>query len=128
MRELKSRSRIRKKAGETESIRDPKEQQKLVKEAILASKALEDAILRTWIARGEFKMSELDKLSVLERKILLVWISRCVANRSRSTRTPDGLEIRLTDPVDSARASLEFEDGLLELPDFLMKVKEVVLR
>lgn len=128
LRELKSRSRIRKKAGETEAIRDPKEQQKLAKEAILASKALEDAILRTWIARGEFKMSELDKLSVLERKILLVWISRCVANRSRSTRTPDGLEIRLTDPHDSTRASLEFEDGLLELPDFLMTVKEVALR
>lgn len=128
LRELKSRSRIRKKAGETESIRDPKEQQKLAKDAILASKALEDAILSTWIARGEFKMSELDKLSVLERRILLVWISRCVANRSRSTRTPDGLEIRLMDPPDSARASLEFEDGLLELPDFLMTVNEVVLR
>ncbi|MBC8081259.1 MAG: DUF2397 family protein [Gorillibacterium sp.] len=37
LRELRSRSRIRKKAGETESIRDPKDQQKQAREAILAS-------------------------------------------------------------------------------------------
>jgi uncharacterized protein (TIGR02677 family) len=127
-RELKSRSRIRKKAGETESIRDPKEQQKLAREAILASKALEDAVLRKWIMLGEFKMSEMGKLTVLERKILLVWISRCVANRSRSTRTPDGLEVRLLEPADSKRARLAFEDGELELPDFRMTVKEVAQR
>lgn len=128
VRELKSRSRIRRKSGETESVRDRTEQQKQAKEALFAGKMMEEAILRKWIDMGEFKMSELDKLSDLERKMLLTWISRCISNRSRTTRTPDGLEIRLLQPEDSERAKLQFDDGILDLPDFQMTVREVAIR
>jgi uncharacterized protein (TIGR02677 family) len=128
VRGLKSRSRIRRKSGETESVKDRTEQQKQAKETLLAGKMMEEAILRKWIDQGEFKMSELDKLTVLERKILLTWISRCITNRSRTTRTPDGLEIRLLQPEGSQRAQLLFDDGVLDLPDFHITVQEVAAR
>ncbi|UOF91235.1 TIGR02677 family protein [Fodinisporobacter ferrooxydans] len=125
IRELRSRSRVHRKTGGTEAIRDRKEQQQKAKQAFLAEKSLENDILQKWLRLGTFKVSELERLTSLERKFLLFWISRCIANRSRTTRTPDGLEIVLQVPGDGKRAYLTCEDGTLEMPDFGFVVKEV---
>ncbi|TCS67959.1 uncharacterized protein (TIGR02677 family) [Effusibacillus lacus] len=125
IRELKSRSRVQRKAGSTEAVRDRKEQQERARQAFLAGKASEDEILRKWVAMGEFSMSQLERLTLPERKFLLLWIGRCMASRSRKIRTPDGLEIRLQEPENGQRAKLVFEDGVLDLPDFRMFLKEV---
>jgi uncharacterized protein (TIGR02677 family) len=125
IRELKSRSRMQRKAGATEAIRDRKEQQQMTKAAFLAGKAIEDEILQKWVARGEFSMSDLEPLSSLERTFLLTWIGRCMASRSRRIQTPDGLEIRLFEPDNGQRAKLVFADGVLDLPDYRMFLQEV---
>lgn len=128
IRELKSRSRIQRKAGETEAVRDRNEQQQKAREAFLAGKAAEDEILRKWVGMGEFSMRELKRLTPLERRFLLQWIGRCMASRSRKIRTPDGLEIRLQEPEGGQRAKLVFADGELDLPDFRMSLKEVTTK
>lgn len=125
IRELKSRSRIQRRKGDTEAVRDRKQQQQQAREDFLRGKAVEDEILQKWVGMGEFSMSDLEGLSVLERKFLLLWIGRCLANRSRMTRTPDGLEIRLLEPAGEKRTRLQFHDGELDLPDFRLSLKEV---
>lgn len=123
VRELKSRSRIRRKAGETEAIRERKEEQQRAKAAFLAQKAEEEAILRQWKDKGTFRMSDLGPMRARERQILLLWISRCVANRSHKAQTPDGLEICLQFPPNGQRAQLQFEDGMFDLPDFCLTIR-----
>jgi uncharacterized protein (TIGR02677 family) len=125
-RELKSRSRIRRAAGETEAIRDTSAEQRRAKATVLARKAQEEAVVRRWLALGRFRMSELGELTRLERQLLLQWISRCMASRSRTINTPDGLRIRLMAPEGKGRADLVFEDGRLDMPDFQLMVEEVV--
>jgi uncharacterized protein (TIGR02677 family) len=124
VRELKSRSRIRRKTGETEAIRERREEQQRAKAVFLARRAEEEAILRRWKEQGTFHMSDLGPMSASERQVLLLWISRCVANGSHKTRTPDGLEISLQFPPDGQRAQLQFEDGVFDLPDFHLTIQE----
>ncbi|CRF28851.1 conserved hypothetical protein [Mycobacterium tuberculosis] len=126
-RGLRSRSRRRLKGSDTESVRDHSQRQKLAKEAVMAMKAAEESLLRRWLDKGEFLMSELEPLRVAERKMLLYWISRCVASRSRTTRTPDGLEVRLTVPDVQSRTKLQCEDGELDLPDYRITVREAAV-
>lgn len=126
VRILRSRSRIQRRRGETESIRDRSRDQKQAVAEILAGKAQEREIVQAFLRRGSFSMSELSYLGTLERVTLLGWISRCMQNPSRTTRTPDGVRIALYMPQDGGRTQVNFEDGQLDLPDFRIEVTEVV--
>lgn len=127
--ELGSRKRGRRKAGETQTVRDRKQQQEQAREVILAQMQAEAEMLRTFVDLAEFQLSALPNAAPVllapQRRILLSWISRCLGNRSRTIHTLEGLEVQLQSPVDNRRTRLIFTDGTLELPDFSFRVREV---
>lgn len=125
IRLLRSRTRGRRRTRETQSVRSTKDAREEAAAVILAEKARETELIEGWLALGSFRMSELPALPAQQRPLLLQWISRCLTNRSHRSRTPDGLEVALTPPQQSARAILHFTDGDLDLPDFTMQVRAV---
>lgn len=124
-RALRSRSRARTRRSETQFVKSTRAQQEAAAAVILAEKAREAQLIEGWLALGSFAMSELPPLPAAQRPLLLSWLSRCLSNQSRKSRTPDGLEVELTPPATDARATLHFSDGDLDLPDFRMQVKAV---
>lgn len=124
-RSLRSRSRSRNRRFETQSVRSTKAEREAAAASILAEKAREAELIEGWLALGSFMMSELPPLSAEQRPLLLSWLSRCLSNQSRKSRTPDGLEVVLTAPETDVRATLHFSDGDLELPNFRLRVRAV---
>lgn len=123
-RELSSRSRIRRRGGGVEPIRNRSREQQKAREVFFEKKGREDALVQVWLKRGSFSMADLNGLSGEERRLLLGWISRCLLSKSRYFRTPDGYEVRLFAPDGSERAQVCFDDGELDLPNFRLEVKE----
>ncbi|GAB7389241.1 TIGR02677 family protein [Bacillaceae bacterium] len=119
---LRSRSRKQVRGGQSEPVRQTKEQQKQARQRYLEKKREEEAMIGRLIERGSFRLSELDELSVPMRKMLLYWISRCLSSPSRTFHTPDGIQVEMKFPEDGARTALRAEDGVLELPDFQFAV------
>ena len=127
LRSLRARARGQRRSAGTEAVRSTRVERAEATAAILQKKELEQALMREWAKRGVLRMSELPALTVEHRVLLLQWIGRCLVNRSKSTRTPDGLEIRLTLPRSGERTQVEFTDGQLDMPDFTLIIREVAM-
>lgn len=119
---LRSRSRKQVQSGQSEPVRRTEEQQKQSRQRYLEKIRAEEEMIRQLIERRRFRLSELDRLSVPMRKLLLYWISRCLNSPSHKFHTPDGIQVEMIFPEEGARTTLRSEDGVLELPDFQFKV------
>jgi hypothetical protein len=124
VRELSSRSRVRRKAGLTEPVRSREREQAEATQVLLAQMEREAAVVRGFAELGSFHLSDLDALSVEQRRVLLSWISRCLVNRARRFRTADGYHIELTLPESDERVELTFSDGQLDMPNFHISIRE----
>jgi len=127
VRNLKSRSRIQRRSSGTEPVRVTKKQQTEAMAKILAKKAREAELIADWVKQKHIRMSQLPPLTPEHREILLQWISRCFVNKSRTARTPDGLEVRLQMPENNRRVEVRFTDGVMDVPDFQITIKEMAL-
>lgn len=125
VRELNSRSRVRRKAGATEPVRSRDGEQEEARQVLLAQMEREAAVVRGFAQRGDFELSDLDVLSTGERRVLLSWISRCLVNKAKRFRTADGFQIEMRLPESGERAALAFVDGQLNMPNFHFSVREV---
>lgn len=125
LRELNSRSRIRRKAGATEPIKSREGEQAEAKRVLFAQMEREAAVVRGFVELGDFHLSDLDVLSVDERRVLLSWISRSLVNKAKRFRTADGYSIEMRLPESDERADLAFSDGHLDMPNFHFSVREV---
>ncbi len=124
VRELTSRSRVRRKAGSTEPVRSREGEQAEARQVLLAQMEQEAAVVRGFAELGNFHLSDLDVLSTEQRRVLLSWISRCLVNKARRFRTADGYHIELALPESDERAELTFSDGQLDMPNFHISIRE----
>ncbi|WAH36351.1 TIGR02677 family protein [Alicyclobacillus dauci] len=123
-RALSSRSRVRRRAGTTEPVKVRDGEQAEAKQVLLAQLEREAAVVRWFLELGAFHLSDLDVLTVEQRRVLLSWISRCLVSKSKQIRTADGYHIELSLPQSDDRTELSFSDGQLDMPNFHLSVRE----
>ena len=128
LRELSSRSRVRRKAGATEAVRLRDGEQAEAKQVLLAQMEREAAVVKGFVDLGDFDLADLDVLSSEQRRVLLTWISRCLVNKAKRFRTADGYHIEMRLPESDERAKLMFSDGQLDMPNFHFSVGEMDTR
>lgn len=120
IRTLSSRSRNRRRDGGTQPMQSHIKQQEQAKGIYLAQRREEKEVLMAYVKKGMLKISDLGPAPAVLRYRLLQWIGRCMGNKSRSIRTPDGVVIRLAAPPGGERTVLKCEDGELDLPDYTL--------
>lgn len=125
IRVLHSRSRIRRRGGETQAMLSHRTQQAQAMESYLKKLREEEAVLRAYVQQGKLTLSELGAVPSSLRYQLLQWIGKCMGNKTRTIRTADGVEIKLLSPPGGARTVLRCEDGELDLPDYTLVFRDV---
>ncbi len=129
IRALYSRSRSRRRDGGTQPMQSHKKQQEQAREIYLAKRREEEEALMAFVRQGRLTVSDLaGPVPAVLRYRLLQWIGRCMGNKSRSIRTPDGVVIRLITPPGGERTVLKCDDGELDLPDYTLIFEDAAER
>ncbi|MDR3542929.1 MAG: TIGR02677 family protein [Desulfosporosinus sp.] len=124
--ELEIRPKVRsyKEKSRPNAVVDQSERKKAALEAYLREKALEQQLLENLIGDNQIVLRNLPELTTFIRKTLLTWISKCMASPDRQGKTETGRSFSLK-RVSDRPIQLNCEDGLLEMPDYVLLFDEL---
>ncbi|MTI94350.1 MAG: TIGR02677 family protein [Firmicutes bacterium] len=106
----------------TNAVRDNREQKAAMLAEHLAQKQTENQLLDSLIDDGRIELEGLGIIEPYVRKTLLVWISRCLAVPTLTTKTETGRSVKLH--TKSGRVILRATDGNLDMPNYTLEITE----
>lgn len=126
--EVKPRVRAFKERQQKSAIKDKTRQKAEALERHLLELEQERRMIASFITDNRLDVEQLPEVPAAFRAALLKWIARAGAAADRQGRTEDGRHFTLIFPEDGRRAVLRCEDGVLEMPAFILEFEpEVVL-
>lgn len=113
---LESRSRFKNKKTERVAGKDYSIEAMLNKQEILQQMTVINALVDKYTKQGVVEFSKLNTISREERKLLLSWLSRAMANKSRRAKCENGIYYHI-DSQDSQKSCIvSCEDGYFKMP------------
>ncbi|UNC91163.1 TIGR02677 family protein [Candidatus Contubernalis alkaliaceticus] len=89
----------------------------------LQEKEAEQKLIEQMIKKDRIILSELSFSDPYIRKTILNWIGRCMGSRQLVAKTETGRKFRLS-KIDDRRITLPWEDGSLQLPNYMIQFLE----
>ncbi|WIM40343.1 TIGR02677 family protein [Paenibacillus sp. PK4536] len=115
---LRSKSRKKNERLDTDSIIDKSAQKKILKQEYILKHRQELQFVIQMVEKENLFISEFGIISELERIQILRWISLCTAASQFTFYMPEGIRVRLKQPLNQERTILQCEDGELELLNY----------
>lgn len=106
------------------SIKDNRELKHAMRQAVLEERKREEEIILSYMEHGMIGIENLGVIPEHARKTIMRWISRGFHEKGEPTTTEHGKKYRLINPSEKKRCKLESEDGVLELPAYILKFEE----
>ncbi len=89
----------------------------------LREKEAEQKLIQQMIEKDSIILRELSFSDPYIRKTLLTWIGRCMGSRQLVAKTETGRKFRLS-KIDDSRITLSWEDGTMQLPNYIIQFLE----
>ncbi|MTI82679.1 MAG: TIGR02677 family protein [Firmicutes bacterium] len=105
------------KPGAVVSHKKEKEQQL---EEFLRQKEAEQKLVERLISNNRIVIGKLPEVDPYVRKTLLYWISKCMSSSGWTAKTETGRKFKLT-RLDDREVTLKSEDGILQMPNYVLK-------
>lgn len=121
--QIRPKVRAYKEKTRPNAVLDQTDRKKAAREAFLQEKALEQQLLTNLMEDDQILLRNLPEVSSFIRKTLLSWIGKCMASPDRKGRTETGRTVFLK-KASNRSIQLQCEDGILEMPDFILTFEE----
>lgn len=92
------------------------------REAYLAERQREEALLKAYFSKGYVKLSELDEVEPFMRKLLLSWMAKARTTNEQIVKTESGLILKVN--VLNTSIVLNAKDGSFRMPDVHFEMVE----
>ncbi|MDI6813507.1 MAG: TIGR02677 family protein [Desulfitobacteriaceae bacterium] len=124
---LTIRPRIRNYHEKTKAsaVQNRSREKEAAREAYLKERETEDRLLRSLMSQEQIVIRDLPVVNAAMRKTLLYWIAKCMVNPERKGKTDTGEIFRLH-LASSRRIRLQADDGVLEMPDYVLEFESVL--
>ena len=103
------------------AIESHKSEKAAVMEEFLQRKEAEDQLMQQLLQNGRIVIAELPVVTLMVRKTILMWLSR--TDGAKEGKTETGRRYKVIEK-DKNRIRLQAEDGLLEMPNYVLEFIE----
>ncbi len=118
---IKPRVRTYREKSQRKPIREYREEKEQLIQSIIKKREEEGKILKSYIKDGKLEFENLPIIKPHVRNTLLRWLSKAMQSSANMAKTEDGEVFRIIYPSSSERCTLECEDGIFEMPAYVLE-------
>ncbi|MBN2794312.1 MAG: TIGR02677 family protein [Clostridia bacterium] len=113
------RERIHKTA-----IIDHQEEKEKMRQKVLDERKAEEEVLMMYLKENIVAFENLSIIPETVRRTFLRWLVKGIHEEGKTTVTEHGIRYHVVNPKETRRCFLECEDGIFEMPAFILKFEE----
>jgi len=106
------------------AIRDNHQVKANMREKILKERHEEISLLMTYLTSGKVEFELLDQVPEKVRRTLMKWLVKGIQEKGDQVVTEHGHHYRLMNPNEKRRCKVKCEDGVLEMPAYVLVFEE----
>lgn len=106
------------------SIIDHSKEKEAMREKVLQERIDETNILMSYLKTGRVAFEEIENVPPKVRRTLLRWLTKGIQEKGELATTEHGKKFRLINPHEIQRCKVKCDDGVIEMPAYILEFED----